>query len=539
MCARFLAALVVTFCLVIVELPYVEAQSTGSIPSLDDEPRWKAPPAESPARSDETVNKPAAQPAKAFEKEELQDRVDAAVDAAIAKQAKAEEEKAVAKPDAATPPVKDLSMKPVWNDGLELKTADDEFRIHVGGRYQFDTSYLNAPVAVQSNIGNPYASGADFRRARIRIDGTLYKSIDFACEYDFVNSSLVRNQPLNATSFGFQEQTVTQPTDLFVQLKDLPRIGNLRIGNQKEPIGFEHLVSSRFQPLMERSYNQDAFYGGTFNGFTPGIQAFKNYGDDDMGLIQMGVFRPVDSVFAFNTGNDDLAFTARLTKLLSYEDEGRYLTHVGGAVRAATAVSNSLSPGARQTFRARDAVRAGVSSDWAVPAGITLFGDDVTFANMELVAVRNQWTLQSEYLFSQITDAQTSLAGPVTGSVNYQGGYIQLFRYLTDDYDRYDKKAGVFGRVKPAQNYAPGSPWRCTGGARQLGVRYNCLDLNDQGLNGGILHNVTLGYNWFLNPNVKLQSNYIFTYRDVADTTAFPGGSGWINGFGARLAIDF
>jgi phosphate-selective porin OprO/OprP len=80
----------------------------------------------------------------------------------------------------------------------------------------------------------------------------------------------------------------------------------------------------------------------------------------------------------------------------------------------------------------------------------------------------------------------------------------------------------------------------CKGiGAVQVGARYNYLDLNDSGLNGGKLHNMTFGVNWFLNPNMKLQGNYIFTYRDVSDTTNFPAGSGFIHGFGGRIAIDF
>ena len=76
-------------------------------------------------------------------------------------------------------------------------------------------------------------------------------------------------------------------------------------------------------------------------------------------------------------------------------------------------------------------------------------------------------------------------------------------------------------------------------GAWQVGIRYNHLDLNDQGINGGILDNWTAGVNWFWNPNSKFQFNYMATYRDANNTTSFPNGSGWINGFGTRLAIDF
>ena len=40
----------------------------------------------------------------------------------------------------------------------------------------------------------------------------------------------------------------------------MPWIGNLRIGNQKPPISFEHMTSSRFLNFLERSYGFDAFF---------------------------------------------------------------------------------------------------------------------------------------------------------------------------------------------------------------------------------------------------------------------------------------
>ena len=78
-------------------------------------------------------------------------------------------------------------------------------------------------------------------------------------------------------------------------------------------------------------------------------------------------------------------------------------------------------------------------------------------------------------------------------------------------------------------------------GAWQIGIRYNHLDLNDQGINGGILDNLTAGVNWFWNPNMKWQFNYSVTDRDVSAVTspAIATGSGRIHGFGTRLAFDF
>jgi phosphate-selective porin OprO/OprP len=232
-----------------------------------------------------------------------------------------------------------------------------------------------------------------------------------------------------------------------------------------------------------------------------------------------------------------------MTRLLNYSDEGRCLTHVAVSGRQATAVSQAGVPGRIQTFRTRDAIRSGVSADWPIPAGISLFGEDMQWLNTEFVVVRGPWTMQSEYLVSTLHDARTTFAGTPDATTTYHGGYVQLFRFLTDDYDSYSKERGAFDRVKPLHSFrAPIGPEEngCRGiGAVQVGARYNYLDLNYSGFNAGILHNATFGVNWFMNPNMKLQANYFFTYRDVSETLNFPDGSGWIHGWGSRIAIDF
>ncbi len=97
--------------------------------------------------------------------------------------------------------------------------------------------------------------------------------------------------------------------------------------------------------------------------------------------------------------------------------------------------------------------------------------------------------------------------------------------FLTGENDHYNKQTGVFERVKQTElllgsqslRWHGSWPWGLAGC-----LRYNYLDLNDNGLNGGILNNVTAGLNWFWNPNMKCQFNYMGTHREVSATTNFP-----------------
>ena len=72
-------------------------------------------------------------------------------------------------------------------------------------------------------------------------------------------------------------------------------------------------------------------------------------------------------------------------------------------------------------------------------------------------------------------------------------------------------------------------------GAWQVGARYSWIDLDNRGVQGGTVHDVTLGLNWFLNPYTKWQWNVEALYRNAPN----PAFDGWAYGFGTRLAIDF
>ena len=72
-------------------------------------------------------------------------------------------------------------------------------------------------------------------------------------------------------------------------------------------------------------------------------------------------------------------------------------------------------------------------------------------------------------------------------------------------------------------------------GAWKVRLRYAFLDLRNKGVNGATLNDITLGLNWFLNPQAKVQWNLAIDHRKSTPT----GSNGWTYLFGMRLALDF
>jgi len=239
------------------------------------------------------------------ELEELQAR-----ESLLAAPGSAAQEQAAPAPSAKEDP-KGFSAK--WNNGFEAISKDKRFKYHVGGRVQFDSVFLADDQQALAGTGVFTDQDAiGFRRARLRADGTMYDTIDWCAEFDFVNSvnDNLPSPPSESTVIG-----VPAPTDLWVTFREVPIVGNVRVGDVKEPMGFEHLTSSRYLDFMERSYNQDIFYGAFNNGFTPGVVVYDTWADEQ-GTWSTGFFKNNTNVFGYGVGEGEYAWTSRATALL-------------------------------------------------------------------------------------------------------------------------------------------------------------------------------------------------------------------------------
>jgi phosphate-selective porin OprO/OprP len=437
-----------------------------------------------------------------------------------------------------------LGMTAKWNHGLWLESADKAFKIHFGGRTQLDVVGVQAPENVQFGKGGigAFDDAVNPRRARFAMEGTVYEVIDFNFEWDFVNTT----QALNAVDFDKNTTrnntfNVPVPTDLWITLTHLPWIGNFRLGNSKPLIGFEHLTSSRFLNFMERSLQFDAYLEEGDNGFAPGMSIFNNYGENDRGTWGAGIWKTTRAIYGWNVGDGELSYIGRATYLPVWRDNGRTMLHVGMG-----AAWKDLDDDVAR-YRTRTLIRNGPAALHNIVAVAQVHGKNEAIFNPELVAQVGPFLIQSEYIGTYMSGVDRITRTPL-GTENIkisprsyftQGAYVEALYFLTGESRDYNKKTGSFGRVIPFRNYfcVPGQDGGnlFSSGAWQVGARYSYLDLDNNGINGGTVHSGTVGLNWFLNPNFKIQWNYEYGHRMVAGGTS----NGYYQGAGMRFAFDW
>jgi phosphate-selective porin OprO/OprP len=430
----------------------------------------------------------------------------------------------------------DLNFTATWNKGLQFQTRNKDFRFHVGGVLQFDMDYFDNPPGIQAapsagGIG-PQPDSLDFRRIRLRMDGTMYEVFDWIVQVDFANMVSPAGSP-NA-----QSPATTSPAfdEMYINWGQIPYIGNLRFGNIKEPLGFEHMMTDSQLPFMERSYLQDFVFGPFNGGYSPGIEMI-DWREDLKGTFSLGWFGADDDQFGFSLGND-YAVTSRLTWCPYYDEpsDGAYMMHFG------VAGSDRAVDEGFVRFRDRGDIRSGppgilnpIYVDTNFTGKISATTYDIAAAEFALVL--NSFSVVAEYAGTWVQDA--SIGGVSKGTPFFQGGYIQCAYLLTGEHEVYDRKRATFERIVPYENafwVHDGNGNCCHGwGAWQILARYNAIDLNDNGITGGELNSFTLGVNWIWNPQARMQFNYDFTNRSAIKTTAQAD----INSVGTRFSFDF
>jgi phosphate-selective porin OprO/OprP len=210
-----------------------------------------------------------------------------------------------------------------------------------------------------------------------------------------------------------------------------------------------------------------------------------------------------------------------VTGLPWYEDGGKKLFHLGLSYSHGVRDKNkevifSASP------------ESHLKDDTLVDTG-NLFVNRVDLIDTELVMVLGPFSLQGEYYHA-------FTGGSEVGNLRFWGGYLQVSYFLTGEHRIYDTANGIFSRIKPKNDF---HPLKGTWGAWEVAARLSYLDLNHGGdIKGGQETNLTLGLNWYLNPNIRLMFNYIRAH--VEDRKTYPPvDKGNANIFQTRLQFAF
>ena len=322
-----------------------------------------------------------------------------------------------------------------------------DHQIIYGGRIMYDMAIWGA-----EEFDN---TGSEFRRVRLFSSGTMYSNVNYKLQLDFAGGKI-----------AFK--------DVWMELGELPINGKLRVGHFKEPLRLEVLTSSKYITFMERS-----LVTSMFADRNTGAMYHTSFGDRL--AFQSGVFREGDSFGNDKTANNNVNITSRVT-YLAINNEGKLL-HLGA--------SNSLRKNNDNTYDLSTKAENHLGNKL-----IDAKFEDITESNVfggELAYINGSLSLQGEYL-------QTTLIGETETKLS--GFYGQVSYFLTSESRPYKNSLDGFGRVSPYNNYGSGNK-----GAIELVARISqiCLQKADEGQ----LNDITVGLNWYLNPNTRVMLNYV------------------------------
>ncbi len=386
----------------------------------------------------------------------------------------------------------------------------------VNGVFQADAGWITQDDISKAEYGN-IQDGADFRRARLSAKGSVTETTNYFFQMDF----------------GF----FGRPTfaDVWLEQTQVPLLGNVRIGQWKQPFSLEVVSSFRYTTFMERSL--------LFQPFTPFRHIGAGFYDVSESLDMTwaaSVFRSGQDQFGGSLSTDGGWGTSeRLTFLPLWECNGTEYLHLGAGHFFNSPPSDTINfRTIPEFFVGANGPGAVGTSGQAVPGGSNGTPFFVSTGNLtvpaynvlgsELLWVNGPFSLQSEAMvnFVNVSGADTAVL---------PGAYAQAGYFLTGEHRPYDRKTGAIDRVMPKTNLCFGGTNCNPGfGAWEVAARWSWLDLNDSVVAGGTITDYTAGLNWYWNPYTKMVFNYVHA---VSDTPAFP--ESHTDMFGVRAQIDF
>ncbi len=420
------------------------------------------------------------------------------------------------------PPLAPASLYAVPQAAPPAAPAPPKFpTVAVNGFFQADSLWFGQDAENRATVGD-IQDGAGFRRTRLSAKGAVAENVNYFVQMDF----------------GFFGRPTF--TDVWGEVTKVPVLGNVRVGQWKQPFGLEAVTSVRYQPFMERS-----LLFQTCEPFRHPGAGFYDVNQAQTMTWAMSVFRTGQDQFGNDIADNGGVSTAgRLTWLPYFEDHKDktldYL-HLGAAFMYGTPDNSK--------FRYATIPEAFVGA-FGVPAGSvpgtskvnvpsiangtppfvdtgTIGANSITHLGTEFLWVRGPFSVQSEVMMASVQQ-------PNLSPLLFWGYYAESTCFLTGESRTYDRKAGALDRITPIRAFLTDSAGTHGPGAWEVLFRISHINLSDDNIRGGRLTDLTAGLNWYLNGYTKVQANYIHAMLDRA-----PVGNSQANIVGLRCQVDF
>ena len=376
-----------------------------------------------------------------------------------------------------------------------ITSGDGAFSANIHAVMQLDAAQYNQDKGLPAVIGNgrDLNSGTNFRRARLGVDGKLYKNFDYSVLLDFGGA-------------GTDGAGTLQ--ELWLQYNYAPF--KLKVGAFAPNVGLEDVASTNGSLFPERPTGSELSRGlaGADKRIGAQVQALG-----ERWLISGAVTgaKAGDG----QTFDEQLGYVARAVyvPLKGYD----WLFHVGvNASKVVTPAQTAIGGAYAVTVTDRPELR--VDGTQLITSGAI---DSLSARHFggELAFQKKNFLVQGEY-FDIAIDRRNPAAG-VTDP-KFKAWYVEGSWVLTGEARKYS--ATNFAFDAPAVD-KPFDPKKGQWGAWELAARYSVADLNyhetaalaADRVRGGEQKIATVGVNWFPNPVTKFSLDYYTVKIDRLD----------------------
>lgn len=387
----------------------------------------------------------------------------------------------------------------ITNARPQITAANGAFTFALRSVVQFDAADYDVSPKTSAD---EFASGTDFRRARLGFDATAYKDWNFSLWGEFGGSG-GESASLNQ---AFVEYAGFKP----FQFADPIRI---RAGAWATPAGLEDATPNTEMLFLERPAVEEMvrgldagdaregagvfatgsrwYFSGVLTSRVAGVSAPPVYG-------QQGAFL---TRFAFNPvhGKD-------------------FDVHIGGAIQGVITPANTggAGPAAETlTLNQQPELRVDANGTKLVSTGAIDASGMTTYSGEAGASFRNFYAAGEYY---RLDVERTAVGtGPSPFNPSFSGWYVQGAWTLTGERHVWSPGNGGFrGIFQPANPFdLKSGGW----GAWEIAARYSVLDLNDDaglaglaaptgGIRGGVQKIATVGLNWYPNSVIRFLFDY-------------------------------